>query len=214
MAADEGLLETGQPRGSAKLAGVLLHGRGRTPEEMIELANKLGLQGFRWVAPRAKSGSWYPHRFMRELDWNEPQLSGAVEVCDRMVDEVREHGRLGPERLVVLGFSQGACVATEYVLRHPGKVATVIIFTGCLMGPPEENREWLSRVGSLKGLRVLITGSDWDEWIDEYHTRATAQLFEEMGAEVTLRVYQGRPHIVSDDEIAEARRLLSALGAQ
>jgi len=211
VATENGLLETGQPRGSAKLAGVLLHGRGRTPEEMIELAGKLGLEGVRWVAPRARSGSWYPHRFMRELDWNEPQLSGAIEICDQMVNEVSEGGRLGPEKLVVIGFSQGACVATEYALRHPGKVAAIVVFTGCLMGPPEENKEWLSRVGSLKGLKVLITGSDWDEWIDEHHTRATAQLFEELGADVRLRVYEGRPHIVSTEEIAEAREMLSAL---
>jgi predicted esterase len=79
------------------------------------------------------------------------------------------------------------------------------------MGPPEENKEWLSRVGSLKGLKVLITGSDWDEWIDEQHTRATAQLFEELGADVRLRVYEGRPHIVSTEEIAEARELLGTL---
>ena len=74
---------------------------------MIELAGKLGLEGVRWVAPRARSGSWYPHRFMRELDWNEPQLSGAIEVCDQMVTEVSEDGRLGPDRLVVVGFPRG-----------------------------------------------------------------------------------------------------------
>jgi len=211
VAAENGFLETGQPRGSAKLAGVLLHGRGRTPEEMIEVAGKLGLEGVRWLAPRAPSGSWYPHRFMRELDWNEPQLSGAIETCDRMVNEVSEEGRLGPDRLVVVGFSQGACVATEYALRHPGKVGAIVVFTGCLMGPPEENSEWLSRVGSLKGLKVLITGSDWDEWIDEAHTRATAQIFEELGADVRLRIYEGRPHIVSAEEIAEAREMLATL---
>lgn len=208
---EDGLLETGQPRGNAKLAGVLLHGRGRTPEEMIELANKLGLDEVRWVAPRAKSGSWYPHRFMRELDWNEPQLSGAIEICDRMVDEVSEGGRLGPERLVVVGFSQGACVATEYALRHPGKVGTIVVFTGCVMGPPEEGVTWKERVESLQGLKVLITGSNWDEWIDEEHTRGTAQLFEDLGADVRLRVYEGRPHIVSAEEIAEAREMLAEL---
>src|SRR5215831_11581341 len=199
------LLETGQPRGSARLAGVLMHGRGRTAQEMIDLAHKLDLDGIRWVAPSAPTGSWYPHRFMRELDWNEPQLSGAIEACDRAMEEVSEGGRIPSERRIVLGFSQGACVATEYALRFPGKVAAIVVFTGCIMGPPDEDRDWKSVVGSLPNLKVLITGSDWDEWIDEEHTRATAELFEELGAEVHLHIFNGRPHIVSDQEIEEAR---------
>jgi phospholipase/carboxylesterase len=179
---------------------------------MIDLAEKLNLPDFRWVAPAAKTGSWYPHRFMRELDWNEPQLSGAVEQCDAALREASEDGRLGPERLAIVGFSQGACVATEFALRHPGKVAAIVVLTGSLIGPAEEDRAWREQVGSLPGFKVMITGSDWDEWISEDRTRATAKLFEELGAEVHLHVFQGRPHVVSDEEIAEARELLSTLG--
>jgi phospholipase/carboxylesterase len=190
---------------------VLLHGRGRTPGEMIAIADQLHITGMRWVAPAAKSGSWYPHRFMRELDWNEPDLTGAIEQCGSALREASEDGRLGPDKLVLLGFSQGACIATEYALRHPGEVAAIIVFTGCVIGPPDEDREWGKKVTSLNHLQVLITGSDWDEWIPEEITRTTAELFEQLGAEVHLHVYHGRPHIVSEDEIQEARVLLQSL---
>jgi predicted esterase len=178
---------------------------------MIGIANQLQVDGIRWVAPAAKSGSWYPHRFMRELDWNEPYLSGAIGQCRAALREASEDGRLGPEKLVLLGFSQGACIATEYAMRHPGEVAAIIVFTGCLIGPPEEDREWGDHGTQLENLKVLITGSDWDEWIPEEITRGTAEIFEQLGAEVTLRIYQGRPHVVGDEEIAEARALLLTL---
>ena len=123
--------------------------------------------------------------------------------------EASEAGRLGPERLAVIGFSQGACIATEYVLRHPGECGTLIVFTGGVMGLPAEIA-MKTAPNLLAGLEVFLTGSDVDEWIPEQATRETARVLSESGANVTLRIYQGRPHIVSQGEMAEGTKFLEA----
>ena len=202
----------GSARGALQFAGVLLHGRGKTPEEKIDLAARFGnIEGIRWVVPEAETpGSWYPGRFWDPREANEPYLSEAVERCHEAVLEASEHGRLTPERLVIVGFSQGASLALEYALRHPGCVGSMIVLTGGLMGVP--GSDWKSTAPrSLAGLRMLLTGSDVDDWIPEASTHEAARLFRELGADVQLRIYQGRPHIVSEEEIGEARRFLTAL---
>jgi phospholipase/carboxylesterase len=194
------------------MAGVLLHGRGKTPEEKIDLAARFGnIEGIRWVVPEAETpGSWYPGRFFDPRETNEPYLTEAVEQCHEAVLEAGESGRLTPDRLVIVGFSQGASLALEYALRHPGFVGSMIVLTGGLMGVP--GSDWKSIAPrSLAGLRMLLTGSDVDEWIPEESTHEAANLFRELGADVQLRIYPGRPHIVSEEEIAEARSFLTAL---
>jgi len=201
-------IEAGPARGSAGLAGVLLHGRGSTPEDMMGLADRLRLDGCRWVAPAAATRSWYPHRFTEPLDANEPFLSRAIDECDRAVDEASEHGRIPPARIVVLGFSQGGCLATEYVLRHPGRCGAVVIFTGGLIGPPGTPWHVAPPATTLGGLPVLLTGSDVDQWVSETRVRETASVLTSLGAEVRCRIYPGRDHIVSDEEIVEAREFI------
>ena len=190
----------------------MLHGRGKTPAEKIDLAARFGnIEGIRWVVPEAETpGSWYPGRFWDRREANEPYLSEAVERCHEAVLEASENSRLGPERLVIVGFSQGACLALEYALRRPGQAGSLIVFTGALMGVP--GSDWQAGAPkSLAGLRVLLTGSDVDEWVPEYNSHEAARLFRDLGAEVQLRIYPGRPHIVSEEEIAEARNFLTAL---
>ena len=189
---------------------MLLHGRGRTADEKVDLAARLGtLDGMRWLAPGADLGSWYPHRFWDERAANEPFLTEAVERCDEAVHEASDGGRLAPAQIAIVGFSQGACVALEYALRHPGRCGTLIVFTGALMGPP--GTDWRPMTGSLAGLRVLLTGSDADDWISVEASQESARVLIELGADVTLRIYHGRPHIVNDDEVAEARAILEGL---
>lgn len=202
------LREAGSPRGSSRRAGVLLHGRGHTPDEKVDLTARLGtLDGMRWLAPGADLGSWYPNRFWDSLEANEPFLTDAVDRCDEAMNEAAEEGRLGPPQIAIVGFSQGACVALEYLRRHPGRCNTVVVFTGGLMGP---STEWQPD-GSIEGVHILLTGSDADDWIPEEATRETARVLESFGANITLRIYHGRPHIVGDEELAEARALLEKL---
>jgi predicted esterase len=163
------------------------------------------------VVPEAETpGSWYPGRFWDSRELNEPYLSDAVERCHEAVLEASENSRLGPERLVIVGFSQGACLALEYALRHPGQLGSLIVFTGALMGMP--GSDWKAGAPkSLAGLRVLLTGSDVDDWVPEYNSHEAARLFRDLGAEVQLRIYPGRPHIVSEDEIGAARDFLNRI---
>jgi predicted esterase len=185
----------GGARGEVDRAGVLLHGRGGAPENMIDLVARIGLEGTRWVAPAAPRGTWYPQRFIAPLGMNEPYLTHAIAQCDRSLDDASEQGRLASSRLVVVGFSQGACLATEYALRHPGRCGALVVFTG----------------GLVEGLRVLLTGSDVDEWVPDARVRETATVLTDLGADVRLRMYTGRAHIVSDEEVAEAREFLGHL---
>jgi len=205
------LLEAGLPRGKARSVGILLHGRDRTREEKVVLASSFQLEGIRWLAPAADTGSWYPGRFFDPVAVNEPFLSQAIDRIDRVVDEAGEGGRLGPSQIFLVGFSQGACLALEYALRRPGRSGALVVFTGSIFGAPGEVRSFPPDL--LAGLRVLVTGSDSDEWIPEASTRETARLLSELGAEVRLRVYKGRPHIVSPEELAEARDFIRALAA-
>jgi phospholipase/carboxylesterase len=185
-----------------------LHGRGRSPLEKVDLAARFGgLDGIRWMVPAADTGSWYPNRFFDGVPANEPFLSEAVARCHAAAIEASEGGRLGPERLVIAGFSQGACLALEYALRHPGVVGTLIVLTGGLVGAPSPHVR-------LSGLRVLLTGSDIDDWVPERYVLDTARVLTDLGAEVTLRMYRGRAHVVSEDEIEQAREMLRALLAR
>ena len=187
---------------------MLLHGRGLTADDKVDLTSRLGeFEGMRWVAPGVDIGSWYPNRFWDPVELNEPHLTEAVERVDEAVTEASDEGRLGPEHLAVIGFSQGACLALEYARRHPGRCGTVIVFTGALMGPPGSHTDHPIHPDA----RVLLTGSDADEWISEDATRETARVLEAWNANVTLRVYPGRTHFVNDDEVAEARALLDLL---
>jgi len=201
------LREAGQPRGLADRAGILLHGRSRTKQEMLDLTGALEIGGVRWIAPYAGGGLWYPGRYVDPLASNEPQLSRSVERCHWLVLDSSEGGRLGPEQIFIVGFSQGGCIAVEYALRHPGSVSAIVVFSGCVMGPPDTI--WKVAGGqSLKGLSVFLTGSDVDEWIPESRTRETARVLRELGADVEMRVYPQRPHIVSPEELVEARHFL------
>jgi predicted esterase len=196
-------LEAGRPQGAAELGGVLIHGRYRTPHEMVYLASRMGVDNIRWIAPSAgHDRSWYPGIFMDPLSSNEPFLTHAIKTIDHAVDRAGEAGRLAPDRLVMVGFSQGACLTAEYALRHPGRCSTMVILTGGLFGPP--GTVWTGSPAMLSGSRVLITGSDVDEWIPESRIHETATALEGFGAKVKVCIYPGRAHEVSAAELAEA----------
>jgi phospholipase/carboxylesterase len=200
-------IESGRPKGAAELGGVLIHGRYRTPEEMIYLSSRLNIETIRWIAPAAgHERSWYPGLFMDPLSTNEPALTQAIRQIDLCVDRASEDGRLGAGRLVMMGFSQGACLTVEYALRHPGRCHTMIVLTGGLFGPP--GTDWPGSPTMLSGTRVLLTGSDVDDWIPEARVHETARVLGAMGADVRLRIYPGRAHEVTDAELEEAACLI------
>jgi predicted esterase len=182
---------------------VLIHGRYRTPEEMVYLAGRLDLDNIRWIAPSAgHDRTWYPGLFLDPIATNEPALTQAIRQIDRAVDRASENGRLGPDQLVMMGFSQGACLTLEYAMRHPGRVRTKIVLTGGLFGPP--GIQWPGPPGMLAGTRFLISSSDVDEWIPERRVHETADALRALGAEVDVNIHPNRPHEVCDVELVAA----------
>jgi phospholipase/carboxylesterase len=200
------VIEAGCARGGAELAGVLLHGRGETPDAMIALARRMDVDGCRWIAPTAPAGSWYPHRFLAAVEANEPFLSNAIDLCDRAVSEAGEGGRLPT---VLVGFSQGACLASEYVLRRPGRCGAVVMFTGGLIGADGTTWRLTPPATTLGGLPVLVTGSEADEWVPAARVRETARVLSQLGARVRLRIVARSDHMVSDAEVEDARAFIS-----
>jgi len=186
----------------------LVHGRGWTPEEMMDLAARLCLPGVRWLAPAVEGGSWYPGRFYDPIAANAPYISHAFEIFDRMIEEASESGRLHAGQVIMMGFSQGACLAVEYTVRNLARSRNIVSLTGGLFGSP--GALWPAYPRPLSRSRILLTGSDVDDWVPEERVRETAQLLTGLGAEVTLRIYAGRPHEICEKEVEEARIFLQA----
>jgi predicted esterase len=204
MAFDMAAIPYGADPGAAPLSAVLIHGRDRAPAEMIGLAELIDLPQVAWSALQAPRGSWYPGRFMDPLHENQPHLDKALARVEQAVLALESAG-VPRRRIALVGFSQGACLACEFVRRHPGRWGALIAFTGGLFGP--EGSVWDSSA-SLAGTPALITNSDRDDWVPWSRTRETAAALRRMGAEVVLKLYPGRDHIVCDDEIDEARIIL------
>jgi predicted esterase len=194
----------------APLAAVLLHGRDRTPDEMLALAERIALPRIAWLAPEAPGGSWYPLGFMGPGEANRVHLDLALGRVEREVRSLEAAG-LPRRRIALVGFSQGACVACEYVRRHPTRWGALIAFTGGLPGP--DGARWTDDAG-LRGTPVLLSNSEADPWVPWRRVEETAAVFTRMGATVTLRLYPGREHVVDDAEIREARMILAAAASQ
>jgi phospholipase/carboxylesterase len=188
----------------ARAVSVLLHGRGRDVEDVLSLADRIGDPEVAFLAPAARDGTWYPQSFLAPLEDNEPYLSSALDVVDQLL------GTLGDrERVVLGGFSQGACLAAEYALRHPRRYGGLLLYTGGAIGPP--GTTWPAR-GSFAGTPAYLGTSDPDDWVPPERVRETAGLLRAQDAQVTLQVFPGMDHLVNDEEIAAGRELLSGCG--
>jgi phospholipase/carboxylesterase len=195
----------GPPPASARLAMILVHGRGASAADILGVADEFGADDIAYLAPDAPGRTWYPYSFLVPLEQNEPHLTAALETVGAIVTDLGQHG-VPPERIGLLGFSQGACLAVEYTVRNLGRSRNIVAFTGGLFGSP--GALWPAYPRPLLRTRVLLTGSDADDWVPEERVRDTAQLLTGLGAEVVLRIYAGRPHIIGNPEIEEARKFL------
>jgi predicted esterase len=188
---------------AARAVVILLHGRGRDPADVLALAERIGDPDVAFLAPAARGTTWYPQSFLAPLPENEPYLSSALGVVDALV-----HGA-DAERLVLGGFSQGACLAAEYALRHPRRYGGLLLYTGGAIGPP--GTTWPAR-GSFAGTPAYLGTADPDDWVPVERVRETAALLRAQDAEVTLDVFGGMDHLVNDEEIAAGRALISGCG--
>lgn len=198
------VLEAGAALEEALAAAILLHGRGASARGMLDIADEFSIPEVAYCAPQAALRSWYPQSFTAPIEENEPELSSALEVVGELIDRMSVAG-IGPERTVVLGFSQGACLATEFAARTPRRYGGIVGFSGGLIGPDKNNFNY---EGSLDGTPIFLGCSDRDPYIPLDRVHATADVLDEMEADVTTRIYEGMGHTVNEDELENARRLL------
>ncbi len=199
--------EAGAPLHRAKAAVVMLHGRGAEARDMLSLAEVLAQPDLAYLAPQAAGRSWYPYSFLAPIVRNEPFLSSALEMLDRLLGQLGAQG-IQSDRTVLFGFSQGACLALEYAARHARRYGGVVGLSGGLIGPAGTPRDY---AGQLAGTPVLLGCSDVDPHIPLDRVHETARVLRALGGAVTERIYPGMGHGINEDEVKQARGLLARL---
>jgi predicted esterase len=205
----QSVLRGGAPLAGARAAMVLIHGRGASAEDIYSLGEEAssGIPGVALVAPQAADGVWYPQRFFAPLAQNEPYLGSALAVIAGLVDEIARAGVL-PGKVVLLGFSQGACLSLEFAARHPRRYGAVVGLSGALIGPPGSSR---AAGTGLAGTPVYLGCSDRDAHIPLASVEESAKVLAEMGASVTKSIFPGMGHTVNEEEFAAVRAILGGL---
>lgn len=186
---------------------VLLHGRGGTAEGMLELARGFDVPGMGLVAPQAAGNTWYPRSFLSPLGENQPDLDSAIRRVESVVSDLLASG-LASGSIAVLGFSQGACLALEFVARHPRRYGAVMGLTGGLIGPPGTPRDYS---GSLEDTPIFLGANDPDPHVPFARVRETEAVLAGLGGRVELRRYPGLPHAINEDEVDACRGLIEAM---
>ena len=198
------ILTAGAPVDQAPAALILLHGRGADARDILSLAAELGRPDLAYLAPQAAGLTWYPNRFIMPAASNEPWLTSALARVGEVLARVQAAG-LSRERIFLLGFSQGACLALEFAARHPARYAGVFGLSGALIENGDQPRDY---AGSLAGTPVFLGCSDVDPHIPRARVERSAQILPALGAEVTLRLYTNMDHTVNRDELRFIRGLL------
>ena len=203
------VVASGAPLANARAAVVLLHGRGSNAEDMLGLAQEFGQRDIAYVAPEAPRNTWYPYSFLAPLAQNEPHLSNALATVGATLDRLTQEG-FAAERVALIGFSQGGCLALEYVARNARRYGAVAGLSAGLIGPPGTAREY---AGSLAGTPVFLGCSDIDAHIPLGRVHESRDVLEKLAGAVTERIYPGMGHTVNADEIAHVTKLLEGLRA-
>jgi predicted esterase len=186
---------------------IMVHGRGASADDILSLSAELPHPAVAFLAPQAAGHAWYPRSFLSPLESNEPGISSGMAVLRDIVDQVMRTG-IPSERIILLGFSQGACLALEYAARHARRYGGVAGLSGGLIGPEGTPREY---GGSLEGTPVFLGCSVQDPHIPESRVRLTQEVFRTLGAEVTMRLYREPGHSVNEDEVELVRGMVRSL---
>jgi predicted esterase len=200
------VLRAGEPLNTARAAMFLLHGRGATAEDIMTIASQVQAPGWIYIAPQAAGSAWYPNPFTAPIEENEPYLSAALEMISGLVERVE--AQVPAHRMVLLGFSQGACLTLEWAARNARRYGAIVGLSGGLIGPEGTPRDY---PGSFDATPVLLGCSDVDPYIGKDRVEEAAGVFERLGAAVDLRLYPGMGHMVNEDEIAAMRDLIAAI---
>jgi len=201
------VVHAGHDLNGARCALILLHGRGSSAEDILELAKTFYDERIAFLAPQAANLTWYPYSFLAPIEQNEPWLSSAIAKVGTLIENCVTAG-VERSSVVVCGFSQGACLGTEFIARYPAHYGALIAFTGGLIGSSESE---LRHHGSLTGTQALFSSGDPDPHVPWSRVEASARELERMGARVELMRHAGRPHTVIETELEAARSLILSL---
>jgi phospholipase/carboxylesterase len=203
----QSIVAAGAPFGGSDGVVIMVYGRYTGPQNVLDLVPRLDRPSWTYLAPAAANRTWYPYSFMAPIEDNEPWLSSALDALRGVVASVTARD-IPTNRIVLLGFSQGACLASEFVVRHPARYGGLIAFSGGLVGPPGTTWNEEDRFG---GMPAFLGCSDTDAHVPKTRVDESAAVFSRMGAEVTERIYPGMGHLVHDDEIACTRGVLDRI---
>jgi phospholipase/carboxylesterase len=201
------IIRAGVPLPDARAVLILLHGRGASAEEIIALGEALAPSGCAFIAPQAAQHTWYPYSFLARRSENEPWLSSAIAKVQESVSIALDAG-IPLSKVVLAGFSQGACLATEFIGRNPNRYGALLVFTGGLIGPLEEP---IQLDGDLAGTPILLSAGDPDPHVPWQRVEQTAELLRSIGGNVTLQRYPGKSHSIVQEEVDLAGKLLTSL---
>jgi predicted esterase len=185
---------------------ILLHGRGASAEDVMTIAAEVQQPGFAYLAPQAANNTWFPYPFTSPIEKNEPHLSAALDMIATLLERVAD--TVPVSRVVLLGFSQGASLATEFAARNARRYGAVIGLSSGLIGPDGTPRDY---PGNFEGTPVFLGCGEVDPYIPKERVLETAEVFTRMGASVTARLYPGMGHMVNEDELAEVRSIVSEI---
>lgn len=197
----------GPPLAEATAAAILLHGRGGSAADVLGLARALEEPRLACLAPQAAGHAWYPESFLAPIERNEPWLSSALALIHRLLDTLSEAG-IPAQRTLLLGFSQGACLALEFAARNGARYGAVAGLAGGLIGAPGTPRDY---PGSLDGTPVFLGCGDRDPFVPLERFEETASVLAGLDAGVTKRIYPGMGHLVNEDELGHVRRMAAGL---
>ena len=200
------VLEMGEPLVTARVAMIMVHGRGASAPDILTLVPEIDRPGLAYLAPQAPGNAWYPYPFTSPIDSNEPHLSDALGALAQLLSRVE--ASVPSRRVILLGFSQGACLTLEFAARNARRFGGVIGLSGGLIGPDGTSRDYS---GGFAGTPAFLGCSDVDPHIRKDRVLEAAEVLGRMGTSVTLRLYPGMGHVVSPDEIAAVREIVDSI---
>lgn len=197
--------DQGAPLSRAEAAMIMVHGRGATAQGILQLAAEFAQPDFHYVAPQAKNNTWYPWSFLEPQTKNEPGISSGLQVLNDILESVKDHG-IPQEKIFLFGFSQGACLASEFLARHPQKMGGLIALSGGLIGPSISLEDYK---GSVEGTPVFIACSDFDSHVPQSRIDETEAVFEKLKGDVNKQIYAGMGHRIIEEEIRVIRGMMA-----
>jgi predicted esterase len=204
--AGQPVLQRGPSLADARLVAILVHGRGASAEDILSLTYEIRVKDVAYLAPQAASRSWYPYSFLSPIEQNEPGISSGLRVLGGLVEQAGKEG-VPPSRVVLMGFSQGACLSLEFAARHAQRYACVAGLSGGLIGPPGTPRNYS---GTMDGTPVFLGCSDIDPHIPLERVHETADVFRKVGAAVDERIYPRMGHTANRDELDAIEAILTS----